>query len=126
MAHNRLCEKVIEFVLSRENGDLAAMSEAEIVGLFGIDGSRLAGTFKHRHNMTLDQFILRERLYRAFFMIEQNHRLSGSQLAQQLGFNTAETFCREFKNLFLVSPDRYIHLRRQGGDRKYLNQRIKT
>jgi AraC-like DNA-binding protein len=113
MGHNRICEKVIEFILTRKNGDLAALSEAGIVSLFDVDDSCLAGKFKLRQNMTLDQFILRERLYRAFFMIEQNHQLSGRQLAEQLGFNTAETFCREFKNLFLVSPDRYMHLRRE-------------
>jgi AraC-like DNA-binding protein len=104
---------VVDFILTRDNRDLAALSEAGIVGLFHIDGSWLARTFRLRHHMTLDQFILRERLYRAFFMIERNHHLSGSQLARQLGFNTAGTFCREFKNLFLVSPDRYIHLRRE-------------
>lgn len=111
MRRNHICEKVVEFILTRRDRDLAVLSKNNIARFFGVEDASLAREFMAGQNMTLDQFILRERLYRAFFLIEKKHRLSGSRLARELGFNSPGIFRREFKNLFLISPDKYIRLK---------------
>ena len=111
MRRNHICEKVVEFILTRRDRDLAVLSRNNIARFFGVESVSLAREFMSDQKMTLDQFILRERLYRAFFLIEKNHKLSGNRLARELGFNSAGTFRREFKNLFLISPDKYIRLK---------------
>jgi AraC-like DNA-binding protein len=111
--HESLCSQVVQFILSRDRQELATLDEKKIAGIFGVKRSRLSREFKAAQKVDLDRFILKERLHRAFFMIEEDREVSGRELSVQLGFAQFKSFCREFKNLFLIDPDRYIHLRRE-------------
>lgn len=119
MKNNHLSRKVAEFILTRHNEALAGLGEDEIARTFGINKSRFSREFRKEYNMSVDQFILRERLYRAFFFIEKNRggsELSGTKVSEKLGFRQYQNFASEFKNYFLIEPDRFIHLNRTGKD----------
>jgi AraC-like DNA-binding protein len=113
MGRESLCRQVVEFILSRDRRELAALDEKKIAGIFGVRRSHLSREFEATQKMALDKFILKERLHRAFFMIEEDQEVSGRELSEKLGFAKFRNFSREFKNLFLIDPDRYIHLRRK-------------
>lgn len=110
---SRLCERVVEFILSRNTGDLVRLDNEQIARIFKVDPSFLCRQFETEQRISLNKFIARERMYRAFFMIEKDQILSGRELAQELGFPHPRIFYEEFKSLFLISPDKYISLKRR-------------
>ncbi len=109
-------ERVIPYILSRSNRDLAGLDGKIIAGHWGIKETHLNEEFKRQHKITLDYFILREKLYRAFQFIERDHEVSAVDLSKMLGFINTDYFVQEFRDLFLIEPDRYICLKkgRQG------------
>lgn len=118
MKDSDISTRVAEFILTRNHEELAALDERKLAEVFGINRSLLSRSFKRRQKMAVDRFILRERLYRAFFWIEKARGISGRELSRQLRFDRFEDFGREFKKLFLLTPDRFIALKRRQGKPK--------
>ena len=113
MNDDNLCDRVVEYILIRQDKDLSTLNDVKIARRFGVKRSYLSQKFEAEHKLTLKEFILRERLYRAFFMIERGHIMSSLELSKKLGFPQPRRFVREFKNLFLVDPHTCIDLERK-------------
>lgn len=113
MKGENLCERVVECILGCDDMELSRLDEARLAGIFRVKREYLEGKFEVEQQIDLKAFILRERLYRAFFFIEGNCEISTRELAKKLGFLGLKSFVREFKNLFLVEPDKCFDLKKK-------------
>jgi AraC-like DNA-binding protein len=105
-------DRVVEFILSRKDEELATLTETAVADTLGLARSTLLQGFEREQNMTLARFISREKIYRAFFMIENNQAISTLEIAKKLGFTRLKDFIHEFQSIFLIEPDRYLRLMR--------------
>ncbi len=108
-----LGERVVACILGRKTEELPGLTGAGIAGYFGVDEPYLATTFEREQHISLAQYILREKIYRALFIIEKNHKITDSELAARLGFTEYAVFDREFRKFFLIEPAKYIDLRKK-------------
>ncbi len=113
MRKKKISAQAVEFVLTREIGELRYLKAIDIARNFGINNFYLSRIFKIDQKITLNNFILREKIYRAVFILEENFDKSIEELARELGFVKVADFNSEFKKYFTISPERYRDLRRK-------------
>lgn len=112
MKDNKLSELAVEFVLTRQMGELANLTEAKISERLGVARAYLRRKFKTAQKMTLEKFILREKMHRATFILENEHEISLERLSAELGFSRTDHFVMEFENYLAINPDKYRELKR--------------
>jgi AraC-like DNA-binding protein len=113
MKQCRLSERAVKFILSRRVEELTALTAVKVAGSLGIDAADLCRQFEKDQSMSLERFILREKIYRALFMIEKNRDISQKTLAARLGFTSIQDFAAEFETFLLVKPHKYIYLKKK-------------
>ncbi len=102
--------KIAEYVISCRIPDLARMNGTRLLELFKLDCQDSPGIWVEDSSVSLDEFILREKIYRSLYLIENLDETSAKELAMILGFADTEEFVRLFKKNLFVEPDRYIFL----------------
>lgn len=110
MINHHISHDVVEFILTRELDELSALTSEEISAALNLDPVEMARVFEADQQISLDRFILREKMYRAFFLIEKNHGITMEELAKKIGFLQTSEFAREFETFFLIDPGRYKEL----------------
>ena len=110
MTNHRISHRVVEFILTREPDELSTLSREEISAALSLDPVKMIHVFEADQRISLDRFILREKMYRAFFLIEKNHGITIEELAKRMGFLQTSEFAREFETIFLIDPGRYKEL----------------
>jgi AraC-like DNA-binding protein len=108
--------QAVEFILSLKTEELKSLTEEKISQTIGIELSDLSPRFKIDQKMTIPGFILREKLYRAYFLIKKGSDKTIDALSRELGFLQVEDFSNEFEKFFAITPDRYRDLTRNVGD----------
>ncbi len=108
----KISDRVTEFVLTRETGDLAMLKVSHIATKFGVNPSYLSRIFKGDKDINLNEFITGEKMFRSVRLLRKNKTLSMDELAKILGFSRADYFITLFKNYYGVHPKRFEHTRR--------------
>lgn len=106
-----LCDKAVEFILTRDIEELGALTEEKVAETLKVEPSDLTEIFKTHQPIALNYFISREKIYRAIFMLEKNPLISIEVLSTQLGFCQIDDFVMEFQNHILIDPYRYKELK---------------
>ena len=107
MTNHRISQRVVEFILTREPDKLSTLTREEISEALSLDPVKMTHVFEADQHISLDRFILREKMYRAFFLIEKNHGITIEELARKMGFLQTSEFAREFETFFLIDPGKY-------------------
>jgi AraC-like DNA-binding protein len=63
----------------------------------------------------LNDFIIREKIHTALFMLEKNQGLTVDELAAKLGFLRMNQFIEAFKNYIGIEPTAYQELKQNNG-----------
>jgi transcriptional regulator GlxA family with amidase domain len=109
--HNdRISLRVVEFILTRELDELSTLTREEISEALNLDLVKMTRAFESDQHISLDRFINREKMYRAFSLIEKNHGITIEKLAKKMGFLQTREFAKEFESLFLIDPEKYKEL----------------
>ena len=108
---NRLADRAVEFILTRDTGELRTLTEEKIAKTLEVKSSHLAETFKIQQCIPLDRFITREKIHRAVFILEKDHSISIEALSKKLGFPRLKDFVMEFEHYLLIDPHRYKEIR---------------
>jgi AraC-like DNA-binding protein len=112
MKMNEISEQAIVFILTRNNDELKNLTEVEIANNIGVDSFLLSNRFKKDQKISLPDFILREKLYRAYFILRKNDEKSVDELSRELGFSNVDDFDSEFEKFFAISPNVYKEIRK--------------
>lgn len=108
--YNLLIDKAVEFILTRNIDELAALTEKKIADNLKVKPLYLQETFKTGRNIALERFITREKIHRAVFILEKNHVLSIEEISKKLGFPKADDFVMEFREYLAIDPHNYKEL----------------
>jgi AraC-like DNA-binding protein len=118
MRNNGLSEQAVEFILTRNIEELAHLTEAGISQVLGANQVVLRRLFKISQDISLERFILREKLHRAIYVLERGPEISVKKLSEELGFRKVEDFIKEFEGYMAITPGRYKKIRFKSKKRK--------
>ncbi len=107
MKKDLLCDKVVEYVLSRKIYDLASLTVAGIAREFNISQSFLNRKFRTQRNFPLREYLFREKMSRCAILLSEKSELTIKEVAETIGFSDIDYFTYVFKNHFGISPGRY-------------------
>lgn len=107
-----LADRVIEFVLSRSDTELAALTVANIAIQLGCNRSHMSRAFKNEKSFTVEEFVFKIKIIRAAAMIKEDPSLTIKHVAGHMGFCRTDYFIRIFKKYFGTTPSKYRELLR--------------
>lgn len=102
-----LSERLIRYIATRKDEEFGALSVSSLADAFNIHRSKLSRTFKSERNITLDDHLSNEKMYRSAFILMSGEEISIKELARLMGFRTDDYFVRVFKRYFGLSPRQY-------------------
>jgi AraC-like DNA-binding protein len=98
---------VLEYVMKATDEEFAGFSVGVLAHYFNIDRFKLLSLFKRHTNMTLEHFLLKEKMDRAAYMLKTYHNIPIKQIAERIGFCTYDYFIQKFKEYYGVLPGKY-------------------
>lgn len=106
MAESRISRQVVKFILTCKNEELQYLTETEVAKRIGINRQYLSRRFKNDRDISISDFILREKIYRAYFILRENSRVDIDELSRTLGFLKVDDFDMEFEKYFAINPEK--------------------
>ena len=126
MEDKPIADKVIRFVLSMPDEEFCRISVRKLSQLLKVDRFKLLREFKHQVAMTLEEFLFKERMGRAAYLLLCYRDISIKEVAEKMGFCTCDYFVRVFRQHYGVVPVKYRQYKtmRSGvGERQWLKER---
>lgn len=118
MENQEISDKIVQYVMSVQDEQLAGLTVSKLAYQFDIDRSKLSREFKKQKKMTLDKFLNKEKMFRAAFLLISDDETSIKEVSQRIGFCTSEYFIRVFRDYFGVVPRRFKELKAQVSELK--------
>lgn len=112
MGKKSISNQAVNFILTLENKDLRDLNAEEVAKRIGVKTTNLSRNFKIDQKISLTDFIIREKIYRAIFLLEKNHDLSIEELSNELGFRDVNDFEMTFRSIIAIEPEKYRGLRK--------------
>jgi AraC-like DNA-binding protein len=104
---NNIYNRVVEHVMSITDEQFAGLSVARLAGSLQIDRFKLSRQFKSQSAMTLEEFLFKEKMSRAAFLLKTFEDITVKEVSRRIGFCTCDYFIRKFKQYYGVAPGRY-------------------
>lgn len=104
--YNKLLNSIIDYINDHLDQDLTV---DEICHIFGISRTMIQKIFKENLKMSPKNYIIMTKLsYSKIFLKQQKYMID--EVADMVGFATANYFSRMFKKQYGISPKKYMHL----------------
>jgi len=107
MLRKKISERAVEFILTRQNDDLKHLTLQKVAQHIGVNRLLLHFNFIIDLKTTLPNYILRQKMHEAFFILVKDKEKSIDELAKELGFFSVEDFCVEFEKYFAIDPGKF-------------------
>lgn len=107
MKEGNLAQKTIHFIIQCNPYEFACLNVNQIANRLKVSLAHLSRAFKENMGTGLKDYLLREKLNRAKFLLIQNRRLLVKDVAIIFGFCTCDYFIKVFRNYVGISPGRY-------------------
>ena len=112
MSNNRdILYQVLQYVMAVTDGKFADLSVTTLAYSFNIDRFKLSRQCKRRLGMTLQDFLFKEKMTRAAFLLKGQGDMTVKEVSERIGFCTCDYFIRKFKGYYGVAPGRYKELK---------------
>jgi len=102
-----LCDRAMEYVLTRKVEDLGDLTVAKIAKALKVSRSYLARTFKSERDFSIKEYLFREKMLRSALLLMNKPQLTIRQISEMIGFLDANYFAHIFKKYFGISPGKY-------------------
>jgi AraC-like DNA-binding protein len=102
-----LCTLAMEFVLTRKLEALGELTVSGIARELKVSRSYLARVFKRERNVSLKEYLLREKMHRAESLLIKEPQITIKELSAKIGFLDTNYFAYVFKRYYGISPGRY-------------------
>ena len=110
MKKRKLSDRAAEFIVSRNDEELAAIKVDVIASNLGVNPSYLSRKFKSDKTMTLNEFITGEKMHRSAIALSKQKAVSIATLAERTGFSRSDYFVILFRKHFGVHPKKFSGL----------------
>jgi AraC-like DNA-binding protein len=104
---NNVYDRVVEHVMSVTDEEFANLNVAALAYSFKINRFKLSRQFKSQTHMTLEEFLFKEKMGRAAFLLKTFEDITVKEVSRRIGFCTCDYFIRKFKQYYGVAPGRY-------------------
>jgi AraC-like DNA-binding protein len=108
-----IAERAVEEILSTSNEGIKNLDSKEIAAVLKVNKILLSRLFRKDQKMSITGFIQREKIHRAFFIIEKDFSISIPELSERLGFGSPGQFEKAFFDYFCVLPGKYQALKKE-------------
>lgn len=112
MKKEKISDLAVEYILTRNNRQLRDLKEEIVAQVIGVPGDNLGQRFKRDQKISLGDFISREKIHRAIFILETQHDKSIADLSKELGFTSKKEFATKFENYLAISPAGFRDLKK--------------
>jgi len=102
-----LCDLAIEFVLTRTLEEVGEVTVVRIARELKVSRSYLARVFKRERDVSLKEYLLREKMHRAESLLINESQITIKELSEKIGFLDTNYFAYLFKRYYGISPGRY-------------------
>lgn len=109
-----LSDQVIKRVITVTDDEFADLTVSRLAIWFKIDRTKLSRQFKQSTSMTLEQFLFKQKMARAAFLLNADGNITVKEVSGRIGFCTSDYFIRKFREHFGVVPGRYRDLKNIG------------
>ncbi len=116
MKREKVSERAVGIILTCRDEELSTLRGKDIAEVMGIHPVYLSQRFKIDQKISLSQFINREKIYRAIFILDRDHEISVETLARRLGFPGVENFVNKFESILPIKPEKYQELAKMKHD----------
>ncbi|MFC2141196.1 helix-turn-helix transcriptional regulator, partial [Acidobacteriota bacterium] len=99
--------RVVEHVMSVTDDEFANLSVAVLACSLKINRFKLSRQFRSQSDMTLEEFLFKEKMARAAFLLKTFQDITVKEVSRRIGFCTCDYFIRKFKQYYGVAPGRY-------------------
>lgn len=107
MGTKSVSDHVIRYVMSVNDEEFADLTVGALAYSFKMDRCKLSRQFKRQTAMTLEDFLFREKMTRAAFLLKANGNITVKEVSERIGFCTCDYFIRRFRAFYGIAPGRY-------------------
>lgn len=111
MENTNVSDQVMQHVMAVTDKDFSAMSVSTLAYFFKINRFTLTRQFKRQTGMTLEDFLLKEKMTRAAFLLRAYKNITVKEISEKIGFCTCNYFIRCFRQYYGIAPGRYRGLK---------------
>jgi len=107
MGTKSVSDHVIKYVMTVNDEEFADLSVGTLAYSFNMDRYKLLRQFKSQTHMTLEDFLLKEKMARAAFLLKAYGDITVKEVSERIGFCTCDYFIRRFRAFYGIAPGRY-------------------
>ncbi len=124
LKEDNFSDRVIKYIATRCDEDFAGLSVASLARRFKTDRYKLSRTFKAEMNVTLENYLLQEKMCRCAFLLMGDRNTTVKEVSSLMGFCTCDYFIQVFKKYFGIVPGQYkdYKTRRSGLEDRRTNE----
>jgi AraC-like DNA-binding protein len=111
MEKKDIFEQVLQYVMTVSDEEFAGLSVGTLAHLFNVERSKLTRQFKHHTGLTLEDFLFKEKMARAAFLLKVQSGITVKEVSKRIGFCTSDYFIRRFREYYGIVPGRYRELK---------------
>lgn len=107
MDETTMSNQVIRCVMTMPDEEFAVLSVGKLANLLNIDRYKLSRQFKRQTEMTLEEFLYKEKMNRAAILLLDYRDISVKDVSEKIGFCSPDYFIRKFKQFYGIVPGKY-------------------
>lgn len=107
MENKNVSQLVIKYVMTVTDRTFADLSVGTLAYSFKIERSKLSRQFKRHTAMTLENFLFKEKMARASFLLKAYGDITVKEVAERIGFCSCDYFIRKFRQFYGIAPGKY-------------------
>lgn len=107
MDNNDVSNQVIKHVMTLTDSEFSDLSVCTLAYSFKMDRYKLLRQFKSHTHMTLEDFLLKEKMARAAFLLKTYGDITIKEISERIGFCTCDYFIQRFRKFYGIAPGRY-------------------
>jgi AraC-like DNA-binding protein len=111
MDNKNIFDQVLRYVMTVADEEFAAISVGTLAHLFNVERSKLTRQFKRQTGLTLEDFLFKEKMARAAFLLKAHGDITVKEVSKKIGFCTSDYFIRRFREYYGIVPGRYRELK---------------
>jgi len=100
-------DHVLQHIMTVADNKFADLSVSTLAYSFNIDRYKLSRQCKRQTGMTLEDFLFKEKMTRAAFLLKVYEEITVKEVSEQIGYCTCDYFIRKFKSFYGIAPGKY-------------------
>ncbi len=109
--HSDLPEKVLQHIMTVSDSEFSGISASGLAYSFNVERTKLSRHFKRYCGMTLEDFLFKQKMTRAAYMLIARKGITVKEVSETIGFCTSDYFIRKFKQFYGLAPGKYKELK---------------